>query len=566
MIAFLNREVASFHAAALILGAAAFAAKLLGLARDRLLAHTFGAGEVLDTYYAAFQLPDILFAAFLLGAASAAVLPIFLDAEQRGPAAAERFVSNLLTTFALGAVLATALAVVLAPRIVPLLAPGFSGRELKEAIALARIMLAGPFLLGVAGILSSVLQARHRFFIFALPPIVYNLGIIAGIVAFVPWAGPIGLAYGVALGAALQVLVQLPAFGAMGFRLRPVLDLADPALGRVIRVSFPRVCAIAMSHLTLAALTAVASLFAVGSISVFRLAVNLIFVPVGLFGLPWALAIFPKLSSAWLAGRGQAFGDHVALGLRSIFFWTVPSVALAVVLRAHIVRVALGSGVFNWEDTRLVAAVLAVIAVVAVSESVVPLILRAFYALGRTAAPFLWDVTASLATVGLAVSAARLFADRPEALNWVSRVLRIGDLPSPEVLAVAIAFAAGSVLNAVLLALALRRAARRALGVTLSFELDSLAAVSGASVLGAAAAYGVLLPFPALVATNTFAGIAAQGFTAGAVGLAVYGALLAWQRHPEILALIHSVRYRLLSPAKVPVVFEAEKLDGERTG
>lgn len=558
-----SREVPSLHAAALVLGAAALLSKLIGLLRDRLLAARFGAGETLDTYYAAFQIPDILFTLFLAGAASAAVLPVLLDYERRGPGASEEFLSNLLTVFSAAATVLAFAAFLFAPWIMAAIAPGFDAPALGEATRMTRIMVFNAVLLGVAGIFSSVLQARHRFFVFALPPIVYNLGIIAGILWFVPWVGTIGLAYGVLLGGALQVLVQLPALRAIGFRFRLLFRPADVGLLRVVRTSLPRVAAIAMSQVTIAALTAIASFFASGSISVFRFAANLLYVPVGLFGVSWAMAAFPKLSGASLERRGGAFREQFAAGVRGIFFWAFPSVALLVVLRAHIVRVALGSGVFDWEDTRLVAAVLAVLAVAAISESVVPLLLRAFYALGRTREPLLWDVAASLLTVALALGFSRFFQTFPAALERVAAVLRIGDLAQPAILAVAIAFAIGSLANALLLARSLRKTARIHLGVELSFGGGHLASIAAASVLGGAAAYLALLPFPVVVATNTLAGIFLQGAVAGAVGLFVYGLALAGQGNPEVWGIVESFRRRLLLPRRMPAVYEAEKFDGD---
>ena len=219
-IPFLNREVVSFHAAALVLGGAALVSKLLGLFRDRLLAARFGAGDELDVYYAAFKIPDILYALLLAGAASAAVLPALLSAERRGRDAGERFLGNLLTIFAVGSVAAAIVAAIVAPYFVPLLAPGFQPEKLELAIRLTRLMLGNVVFLGLASILSTLLQARHRFFAFALPSIVYNVGIIVGILAFVPALGVLGLAAGVLLGGMLQVLIQLPAVRGLGFRFR----------------------------------------------------------------------------------------------------------------------------------------------------------------------------------------------------------------------------------------------------------------------------------------------------------------------------------------------------------
>ena len=562
---FLHREVPSFHAAALILGGAALAAKLLGLLRDRLLASRFGAGDELDVYYAAFQIPDILYILFLVGAASAAVLPVFLEYDFRGPGVAERFIGNLLTVFSFFAIGAVILAVILAPWLVKLIAPGFSEIKFAQTLGLTRLMMVNAVFLGIAGIFSSVLQARHRFFVFALPPIFYNLGIILGILVFVPLGGIRGLAYGVLLGGALQILIQLPALRAMHFRPQPAFSLGEPGFRKVVKTSLPRVAALSMTQLTLVALVAIASYFAAGSISVFKLASNLLYVPVGLFGVSWALAMFPKLSSEAIAGAGGAFSQHLAIGFRNIFFWALPFVTLFVVLRAHIVRVVLGAGAFNWEDTRLVAAMLAVMSLAIASESILPLVLRAFYALGDTLRPLLWDIVGSLTAVVLALGLGFWFTRAPEALAGIATVLRIGDLPEPKVLALAIAFTVGSLVNVLLLVASLRRAAEKRLGIQLSFEGGAVASMVGAAVLAGLAAYGALLPFPALVPTNTFLGIFMQGVVAGMVGLAVYGGALWWQGNPEILGLIASIRARLISIKRAPQVYEVEKLDGNGT-
>lgn len=562
-IPLVNREVSSLHAAALILGGAAFLSRLLGLLRDRLLAARFGAGDALDAYYAAFQIPDILFTVFLIGSASAAVLPIFLEYEGKNRASAERFISNLITVFGVLALAVAALSVAFAPQLMALAAPGFSGEKMATAVSITRLVMINAVFFGVAGILSSVLQARRRFFVFALPPIFYNLAIIAGLFFFVPFLGVEGLGYGVLLGGLLQVLIQLPAFRAMGFGFRPSFDWREPGLKRVAAVALPRVLALSMNQVTIAALAAIASFFAAGSISVFKLAANLMYVPVGLFGVSYALAVFPKLSGASVRGQGKQFREDVAVGFRNILFWTLPFVTLFIVLRAHIVRVVLGSGAFNWEDTRLVAAALAVLAVAVISESILPLITRAFYALGRTTKPLLWNVVVSLLTIMLAAGLAGLFAARPETLGALARVLRIGDLPPPKIISVALAFSLGSAANAVLLCLALKRAAREKLNVELAFEGNAIITMMGASVLAGVAAYLALMPFPSVIATDTFLGIFLQGAVASAVGFLIYGALLFWQNNSEILGVMESFRRRLVNLRKTPQVFETEKLDGD---
>lgn len=562
-VSFINREILSLHAVALVLGGAAFLSRMLGLLRDRLLAARFGAGDVLDSYYAAFQIPDILFTIFLIGAASAAVLPVFLEYEKKGGAESEKFVSNLLTVFGVLALVLSVIASIASPWLVPLVAPGFSAAKLALAVKLTRVMMLNAVFFALGGILSSVLQARHRFFVFALPPIAYNLSIIFGILFIVPWTGAMGLAYGVLFGGLAQILVSIPALASMGFRFSPKFNFFEPGLIKVMKVSLPRVLALSMTQLTAVALAAIASFFASGSVSVFKFASNLMYVPVGLFGVSYALAIFPKLSGASLARDGAKFREQIAVGVRNILFWVLPFLTMLVVLRAHAVRVILGSGAFNWEDTRLVAAVLAVLAIAMASESILPLVLRAFYALGRTREPLFWDIVGSLATIIFSVGFAALFSARPEVLSVLARLLRIGDLAAPKVTAVALGFALGSLVNIVLLSSALKRVARERLDIALNFEFRALGAMFGASCIAGFAAYLTLLPFPSVVATNTFMGIFIQGATAGLVGFAVYASIMAWLKAPEILNLAGSLKKMLLVPLRALRIYETEKLDGD---
>ena len=245
----------SIHAAALTIGAAGLLSRILGIFRDRLLAAHFGATRTLDIYYAAFQIPDFLFTVFLLGAASAAIIPVLADMEVRDRGRAHLFVRELVTVFFVGSVAVWGAALFLAPHIAGYLVPGFGGEDRALMIVLTRIMMASPVLLGMSNIISAVLQAHRRFLAFALSSVFYNLGIIAGILFFLPRWGAPGLAAGVLLGAGLHLLVQMPAFYSLGFGfllawpgfLRRGLSAS---VRKVIALSLPRVAALSASTIS----------------------------------------------------------------------------------------------------------------------------------------------------------------------------------------------------------------------------------------------------------------------------------------------------------------------------
>ena len=220
---FLNYEILNIHAAALVLGAAGLLSRLVGVLRNRLLFAEFGAGRELDIYYAAFQIPDFMAVLFLLGAASAAVLPIFQEYLTTDKKKAQEFIAALAGLFFLGSAAAALAAFFTAPFAVRFVAPGFSPQEQAFTATLARIMLLSPILFGLSGIFSVVVQSYRLFFVYALAPILYNLGIILGIVLLVPIFGVPGLGMGVVLGAAAHFGLQLGAAASRGFHFDPSL-------------------------------------------------------------------------------------------------------------------------------------------------------------------------------------------------------------------------------------------------------------------------------------------------------------------------------------------------------
>jgi putative peptidoglycan lipid II flippase len=175
---FIEREIRGLHEAAYLLAGFALLSQILALMRDRTFAHYFGAGEVLDIYFAAFRIPDLIFAFLTLFVSSFALVPLFArqTKEERGEA-----LGSLLIVFGISAICITGVIALLLPFLLPFLVPGFSAHALAETRTLSYIMLLQPVLLGFSSIVSALIQASRRFMLFALAPIFYNLGIIVGV-------------------------------------------------------------------------------------------------------------------------------------------------------------------------------------------------------------------------------------------------------------------------------------------------------------------------------------------------------------------------------------------------
>jgi putative peptidoglycan lipid II flippase len=297
------------HEAAYVLAAFALLSQLLALVRDRLLASSFGAGHTLDLYYAAFRIPDFLFATLASLLSLYALLPVLSRLEAEHPGIVVSFMRQMLACFFIGMGAVSAVAFIFAPQLAALAAPGLYQSGGAEFVLLVRILLLQPILLGASNILANLTQLRHRFVLYSVSPLLYNLGIIFGIVALYPLLGAAGLAWGVVLGAALHMLVQLPYFVREPASARLPWRAALRQLGQVLALSVPRTLSLAATQVSLLVLTAFASLLSAGSISVFTFAWNLQAVPLTIIGVSYSVAAFPTLSRLFAGGLPRSLSS-----------------------------------------------------------------------------------------------------------------------------------------------------------------------------------------------------------------------------------------------------------------
>lgn len=375
------------NGAALLLGAAYFASRLLALLRDRLLATGFGAGPELDTYYAAFRIPDFLFNVLIFGAVSAAFIPIFAGyLARKENDTANKVGSVVLTVGTIAIIIAAVVAWIFAPELTAVVAPGFTDAQLVDTVSLTRVMLLSPIFFGLSGVFGSILQSNQRFVAYAAAPLLYNLGIIAGALV-APEKGIIFLAYGVVLGAFLQMTMQLVAAFRTGFRFRPSLNWRLPGVQRIFWLMIPTTIGVAIVQINFLIETVIGSTLRAGSISQFFLATSLSMVPVSVFGLSFATSVFPVLAKAAETKQTSVYVDNLVTVIRQILFFVVPISLAMLLLRGQIVRLIYGAGKFDFSDTRYVASLLGILAVSLFAQALIPLLAKAFYALRNTKTP-----------------------------------------------------------------------------------------------------------------------------------------------------------------------------------
>jgi putative peptidoglycan lipid II flippase len=396
---FFKKQINNITVAAALIALSSLASRFLGVVRDHILASQFGAGTTLDIYYAAFRIPDLIYNLIILGALSSGFIPIFTsliknykcesgkncDPHEQNKESWE-LASNVLNYLFLGLGTLSVIGIIFAPELTHLITPGFSPQQQASTAALTRIMFLSPLFLGISGILGGILQSFKRFMIYSLAPIFYNLGIIVGALYFVNWWGISGLAWGVVLGACLHMAIQLPTVYHLGFRYKFKLKRHDTNTIRIGRMMVPRTLSLAISQINLVIVTALASNLASGSLAVFNFANNLQSFPIGIFGISFAIAAFPSLAAT--AFDEEKLTKNFSQSFRQILFFIVPATVLIIALRAQIIRVVLGSGRFDWQDTILTMNTLGIFAISLFAQATIPLLVRVFYARHNSRTPF----------------------------------------------------------------------------------------------------------------------------------------------------------------------------------
>lgn len=398
-----SRKQANILSAATVIMAAGALSRLLGLFRDRLLAGTFFGGQEwqLDVYFAAFRIPDMIFQLLVLGALSAAFIPVFsryLEKKQEEAYYLSSAVINFLMIFF---ILLAFLVFIFTNPLVRLIAPTFDSAEASLMVNLTRIMLLAQLFFGLSNFLTGVIQSHQRFLVPALSPVAYNLGIIFGIVVLSRRLGIYGPTLGVVLGAFLHLMIQLPLALKLGFRYSFVFDWKHPGVKRVARLMLPRTLALAVNQIELTVAVFLATSLAAGSLSIFYFAQHLMNLPIGLFGSTIGQAALPTLSRESSEKGFDKFKKTFLSSFNQILYLALPASAILLVLRIPAVRIVFGAASFPWRATLLTGRVLAIFSLSIFAQAIVQLIIRGFYALHDTKTPFWIGALSVLTNVSL---------------------------------------------------------------------------------------------------------------------------------------------------------------------
>jgi putative peptidoglycan lipid II flippase len=386
---------------------AVFLSRVTGLVREMVMARLFGAGFVYDAFLLGFRIPNLTRDLFAEGALSSAFVPTFTATLARKGKAEAAILSNLVGTAIIGIVgLFCILGVIFAPALVELLAPGFHQVPGKFALAVTMTRIMFPFLLlvALAAQAMGMLNACNRFGVPAMSSTFFNIGSVGfGLVAgFL--LGPYlhidkitGMALGIVLGGALQLVYQLPSLSELGFRFRPMVDWSNPELRQIVQLMLPAIIGSAAVQINVMVNTNFASRIPMnGPVSWLGYAFRFMQFPLGLFGVAIASATLPSISRSAAVGNMDEYRRTLSRSLGMVFLLTLPSSIGLALLGKSMIGAIYEGGRFSAYDTAQTAAALSCYAVGLTGYSALKVIGPAFYALNDARTPMLVSIASIL--------------------------------------------------------------------------------------------------------------------------------------------------------------------------
>ncbi len=386
----LETQQTSINSAAAIIAMANALSVIFGFVRTRIVLSYFSE-EVVTAWTLAFQIPDMLFQLLIFGALSAAFIPIFLSLKKNTDEATAFKMSGivlnvLLVIFTLASVIIFVFA---EPLTMARVGDKLSADQIYIVIKLTRVMLLAQIFFTVSNIMTGILQSYKRFIVPSLAPVIYNLGIILGVMFFSGKFGIYSAGLGVILGAFLHMIVQIPLVLKLGFKPTFSLNITHPGVIKLFLLSPARFLTIGISQFQTLALAYFATSIGQLSFLYISYATYLSVFPIRMFGVPLSQAALPFLSQYSKQEELAKFRDLILQSLHQISFLAMPTSVLLLILRVPIVRLAFGTDNFSWTSTVTTGKILAILAVSITAQAMVQLLVRGFHALKNTQTPLI---------------------------------------------------------------------------------------------------------------------------------------------------------------------------------
>lgn len=442
--------------ASIVLGVTFGISAILGFLRSRFLYAAFIKYHLsdLDAFIAAFRIPDLIFKLLVTGALSASFIPVFASYLHKDKEMSDKIASTVINFLLVIFTFFSVVALIFARPISEILASSFSDYQINLMVNLTRILLIAQIFFLISNFLTGILQVHQVFIIPSLSPIIYNLFIILSIFTLTPKFGIYGVAYGTVIGAFFHLAIQFPVIKRVGFKYSPFLNFRLGGVKEIIRLMIPRSLSLGLGEIENTVTLFFTGTLSVGSISLFNLALQIMYLPSRIFATTVGQASLPILSKNIAKNELDKFRNTISRTILQSLFIALPITVLVLVHRVAIIRIAFGSKQFPWTATLLTARTLAFLTPAIACQAVIQILVRSFYALHNTKTPlkisalslignilsgFLFITFTDLGIVGLAISASignliqcfgllYLFIKKVDGFNWTETFNRFNKI------------------------------------------------------------------------------------------------------------------------------------------
>lgn len=525
-------------------------AKVISLAQTVIIASVFGVGSEWDSFVTANRIPELIFTLIAGGALAHAFIPIFssyLAREDRDGAwtLASHVINFIFTVTTAVSIIAFLTAPWLVQNVV---APGFDAVATQQTVELMRILLLSTMIFSVSGIVMGILQSHNHFLLPAIAPIMFDVGILLGVMFLMPSLGVHGIALGAVLGAALHLLIQVPGLIRYKARWKAELGLRDPQMWRVIRLMLPRVGGLGVFSLNFLVMNNIASRLGPGSVSALDWGWRLMQIPQTLIGTAMGTVIFPTLAALSEVGDEKGKRDYMSGALRFITVASIPS-AVGLIFVGRPLISLLERGAFDASASAFVYSTLQFFALGLIVHSALEVLARSFYADKDTLTPLYAALGGALINlVGSVVFSNVLNAEQ---FGGVRQMLNLGGFPIPSQLdfvqntgfvgGLALANSLGVMFEVVFLLVVLRK---RWHGINENALARSVIQATAASLIMAVSIVAVNMVWSNMVSSTSLTYTVIQVLLETGIGVIVF-TVSAWlMGMEELRALVNMVTKR----------------------
>lgn len=402
-MSFVAKAQNTIISAAFILAFSATISSFLGFIKSRLLASNFGISDQLGIFFIADRIPSLIYSILVVGAFSTVFIPVFTSLYNKNKKDAWETASAIICLVVVAFFVIATFVIIFAPSIINIITTGLlSPAEVTLGANLMRIMIAGQLILVVSSFVTSILQSFKYFIIPALAPIVYNLGMILGIVFLSSKFGIYAPAFGVIIGATFHLLIQLPQLSYADFKFSPSFVISNYT-SEAFKLVPARIFSVLINQMIITINNSLAILVSTSSVVILKFASQLQFLPVALFGLSMASAALPVLSENSNQSDLPKFRKIFLTTFHQMMFLVLPASVILIILRIPVVRLVFGVQDVTWEQTVTTAYALAFFSISIFAQSGIYLISRSFYALKDTFTPVKTGVVVIIFNVGFSL-------------------------------------------------------------------------------------------------------------------------------------------------------------------